>query len=132
MASCPPKGRTRALTSTTPRGVSRPGLPSLKITSLIPPPPVLSGGAAAVGVAAVSETVRARAEPQPIRAAVASDRIAKEAASDLLLDFIATLLLLSDDTTDQDPTARINPLSAGILTSVADDFKRHWDAGRFG
>jgi len=26
----------------------------------------------------------------------------------------------------------INPLSAAILTSVADDYKRHWDAGRFG
>ena len=26
----------------------------------------------------------------------------------------------------------MNPLSAAILTSVADDYKRHWDAGRFG
>jgi hypothetical protein len=26
----------------------------------------------------------------------------------------------------------MNPLSAAILTSVADDCKRHWDAGRFG
>jgi hypothetical protein len=26
----------------------------------------------------------------------------------------------------------MNPLSAGILTGVADDCKRHWDAGRFG
>src|SRR5688500_6525469 len=106
MASCPPKGRTRALTSTTPRAVSRPGLPSLKITSLIPAPPLLSWGAAAVGVPAVWEPVEAASERRPVRAAVASDRIAKEAASDLLLaDVIATLLLLSDDRTDQDPLA---------------------------
>jgi len=26
----------------------------------------------------------------------------------------------------------MNPLSAAILTSVADDCNRHWDAGRFG
>jgi hypothetical protein len=26
----------------------------------------------------------------------------------------------------------MNPLPAAILTSVADDCKRHWDAGRFG
>ena len=26
----------------------------------------------------------------------------------------------------------MNPLSAAILTSVADDYKRHWDAGQFG
>ena len=26
----------------------------------------------------------------------------------------------------------MNPLSAAILTSVADDCKNHWDAGRFG
>jgi len=26
----------------------------------------------------------------------------------------------------------MNPLSAAILTSLADDCKRHWDAGRFG
>src|SRR5687768_8007504 len=105
MASCPPKGRTRALTSTTPRSVSRPGLPSLKITSLIPPPPLLSGGAAAVGVPAVSEPVAGAGEPQPIRAAVASNRIAQGTVSDLLLDVIATLLLLPDDTTDEDPLA---------------------------
>ena len=143
MASCPPRGRTRALTSTTPRSVSRPGLPSLKITSLIPRPPLLAGGAAAVGVPAVSEPVGGAGEPQPIRATVASDRIAKETVNDLLLDVIATLLLLSDDRTDEDPlagyhhvrsqppgrpapsTARMNPLSAAILTSVADDCKRH-------
>src|SRR5687768_6882301 len=97
MASCPPKGRTRALTSTTPRSVSRPGLPSLKITSLIAPPPLLAWATAAVGVPAVSEPVGGAGEPLPIRAAVASDRTAKETVSDLLLDIIATLLLLSDD-----------------------------------
>src|SRR5688500_3254816 len=95
MASCPPRGRTRALTSMTPRSVSRPGLPSLKITSLIAPPPLLCWGTAAVWVPAVSEPVAG--EPQPIRAAVASNRIAQGTVSDLLLDVIATLLLLSDD-----------------------------------
>jgi hypothetical protein len=48
-------------------------------------------------LAAGSEPVGGAGEPQPIRATVASDRIAKETVSDLLLDVIATLLLLSDE-----------------------------------
>src|SRR5215203_2702781 len=98
MASCPPRGRVRALTSTTPRSVSRPGLPSLKTTRLIAPPPVrawaplLSWGTAAAGVPGASEPVGGAGEPQPIRATVASDRVAKKTVSDLLLDGIATLL----------------------------------------
>src|SRR4051812_31299631 len=109
MASCPPRGRVRALTSTTPRSVSRPGLPSLKTTRLIFPNPLapslpwLPWAAAAVGVPAASEPVAGAGEPQPIRPAVASDRIAKETASDLFLDVIATLLLMFDDRTDEDP-----------------------------
>jgi hypothetical protein len=86
----------------------------LKITSLIPGPRGLAGGAAAVGAAVgalavgvlvVSEPVGGAGEPQPMRAAVASERIATETVSDLLLDVIATLLLLSDDRTDEDPLA---------------------------
>jgi hypothetical protein len=69
---------------------------------LAPSLPWLPWGAAAVGVPAASEPV---GEPQPIRAAVASDRIAKGTVSDLLLDVIATLLLWSDVRTDQDPLA---------------------------
>src|SRR5215210_1575974 len=114
MAPCPPRGRVRALTSTTPRSVRRPGLPSLKITRLIFPNPLLPSlpwGTAAVGVPAGSELVGGAGEPQPTKATVASDRVAKETVSDLLLDVIATLLLLSDDGTDDDPLA-------GTLTSV--------------
>jgi hypothetical protein len=78
----------------------------LKITRLIFPNPLapslpwLPWGAAAVGVPAAAEAVGGAGEPHPIRATVASDRIAKETVSDLLLDVIATLLLLSDDRTD--------------------------------
>src|SRR5262245_35562945 len=114
MASCPPRGRVRALTSTTPRSVSRPGLPSLKITRLIFPYPLLPSAPAvvgllrwapaAVGVPALSEPVGGAGEPHPTRATVASDRIAKETVRDLLLGVIATLLLLSDERTE-DPLA---------------------------
>src|SRR6185503_4644295 len=111
MASCPPRGRVRALTSTTPRSVSRPGLPSLKTTRLIFPNPLapslpwlawLPRGAAAVGVPVPSEPVGGAGEPHPTRVTVASDRIAKETVSDLLLGVIATLLLMFDDRTDED------------------------------
>src|SRR5215210_5650865 len=104
MAPCPPRGRVRALTSTTPRSVRRPGLPSLKITRLIFPDPLLPSlplGTAAVGVPAGSELVGGAGEPQPMRAVVASDRIARETVSDLLLDLIATLLRMFDDRTDR-------------------------------